>query len=79
MRRGYIDWLRGLAVLIMVEAHTLDAWTRAPDRATTIFGLGGILGGFGAPLFLFLAGVVRELVGDLARKPGPGSGGLRIG
>ena len=27
-RRGYIDWLRGISVLIMIEAHTLDAWTR---------------------------------------------------
>ena len=28
-RRTYIDWLRGLAVVIMIEAHTLDSWTRS--------------------------------------------------
>ncbi|HSL21623.1 MAG TPA: heparan-alpha-glucosaminide N-acetyltransferase domain-containing protein [Vicinamibacterales bacterium] len=70
MRRGYIDWLRGLAVLIMVEAHTLDAWTRAPDRTTPVFGLGGILGGFGAPLFLFLAGVAVPLAVDARMRRG---------
>ena len=60
-RRNYIDWLRGLAVLIMIEAHTIDAWTRAADRGTRPFGYGAILGGFAAPLFLFLAGVAVPL------------------
>jgi uncharacterized membrane protein len=68
MRRGYIDWLRGLAVLIMVEAHTLDSWTRAADRESIWFGFGGILGGFGAPLFLFLAGVAVMLA--IGRRAG---------
>ncbi len=27
-RLSYIDWMRGLAILIMIEAHVLDAWTR---------------------------------------------------
>ena len=41
----------------MVEAHTLDAWTRAVERNTTSFRDAQILGGFAAPLFLWLAGV----------------------
>lgn len=57
MRRGYLDWLRGLAVLIMFEAHILDSWTRVEDRGSSLYGWSMILGGFGAPLFLFLAGV----------------------
>lgn len=56
-RRGYLDWLRGLAVLIMIEAHILDSWTRLDDRGSTAYGWSMILGGMGAPLFLFLAGV----------------------
>jgi len=63
LRRGYIDWLRGLAVLIMIEAHTLDAWTRTPDRVTFAFGRAMTIGGFGAPLFLFLAGIAVALSG----------------
>jgi len=57
MRRGYLDWLRGLAVLIMIEAHVIDSWTRLDDRASSIYAWSMILGGFGAPLFLLLAGV----------------------
>ena len=56
-RRGYLDWLRGLAVLIMIEAHLIDSWTRSPDRESQAFQWSMTLGGFGAPLFLFLAGV----------------------
>jgi uncharacterized membrane protein len=41
----------------MIEAHTIDAWTRPADRRTAIFGSLGLLGGFAAPLFLWLAGV----------------------
>jgi uncharacterized membrane protein len=48
-------------VLIMIEAHTLDAWTRSPDRASTLFGWLTIFNGFGSALFLFLAGVAVAL------------------
>lgn len=60
-RRGYLDWLRGLAVIIMIEAHLIDSWTRFPDRESTAFQWSTTLGGFGAPLFLFLAGVSVSL------------------
>jgi uncharacterized membrane protein len=45
----------------MIEAHTMDAWTRAADKKTIWFGSFGILGGFAAPLFLWLAGVALVL------------------
>jgi uncharacterized membrane protein len=60
-RRDYLDWLRGIAVLIMIEGHTIDAWTRAADRDRASFGYAIILGGFGGPIFLFLAGAAVSL------------------
>ena len=60
-RRTYIDWARGVAVLVMIEAHTLDAWTRAPARHGYIYRDATVLGGFAAPLFLWLAGVAVVL------------------
>ena len=36
-RRAYIDWARGIAVLLMIEAHTIDAWTRLADRHSRAF------------------------------------------
>jgi uncharacterized membrane protein len=70
-RRQYLDWMRGLAVLIMIEAHLIDSWTRFPDRETREYGWSMILGGFGAPLFLFLAGVAVALsAGAKVRRSG---------
>jgi uncharacterized membrane protein len=61
VRHAYLDWVRGVAVLIMIEAHVLDAWTHASDRTRFGFGRAMTIGGFGAPLFLFLAGVAVAL------------------
>jgi uncharacterized membrane protein len=66
-RLAYIDWMRGLAILIMIQAHTLDSWTRVADRKTLAYGISAILAGFAAPMFLFLAGVSVAL-GASARQ-----------
>jgi uncharacterized membrane protein len=68
-RRAYLDWLRGVAVLIMIEAHTLDSWTRVADRARGAYKWAIVVGGFGAPIFLFLAGIALALAaGSRIRK-----------
>jgi len=68
-RRSYLDWLRGVAVLIMVEAHVFNAWTLPADRADPLYRLLMLVGGFGAPAFLFLAGVAMPLaIGARLRK-----------
>ena len=41
-RLSYIDWMRGLAILIMIEAHVLDAWTRPTDRQTLAFAISAL-------------------------------------
>ena len=60
-RLAYIDWARGLAVLLMIEAHTVDSWTRLPARKGVAFRDAIVLGGFAAPLFLWLAGLAVVL------------------
>ena len=68
-RRAYLDRLRGVAVLIMIESHTIDAWTRVDDRGHPAYAWAMILGGFGAPIFLFLAGIALALAaGSRLRK-----------
>lgn len=59
-RLVYLDVLRGLAVLIMVLAHVVDSWTREADRHDLFF-YTVFVGGLGAPLFLFLAGVAQAM------------------
>ena len=56
-----MDLARGIAVLLMIEAHTFDAWTRPADRATVWFQRSAVLAGFAAPLFLWLAGLAVVL------------------
>jgi uncharacterized membrane protein len=61
-RKPYLDWLRGLGVIVMIQGHTLDSWTRTADKEqTTYYWLHFIGGVAGAPLFLFLAGVALVL------------------
>jgi len=56
-RRAYIDWLRGIAVLSMIEWHVIDAWSIRDGRDGAVWTIIRMVGGFAAPLFLFLAGV----------------------
>jgi uncharacterized membrane protein len=70
-RREYLDWLRGIAVLLMIDAHLFDSWTRFPDRGTPAFVVAMIVGGAGTTLFLFLAGVSVALsAGSKLRRTG---------
>ena len=45
----------------MIEAHTVDAWTRLNVRRSIPFRDATVLGGFAAPLFLWLAGLAVVL------------------
>jgi uncharacterized membrane protein len=63
-RRRYLDQARGLAVLLMILAHVLDAWTLPSARNTIAYRNLIILGGFAAPLFLFLAGTSLMLAAE---------------
>ena len=70
-RLAYIDWVRGLAILIMIEAHVLDAWTLPSERHSFPWMCAAILAGFAAPTFLFLAGVSGVLAASgRTRKTG---------
>lgn len=68
-RRDYLDWLRGVGVVIMIWAHTIDAWTRDADRASH-FRWALVVGGFGAPIFLFLAGITLALAAGARLRRG---------
>lgn len=57
----HIDWHRGIAVLLMIQTHAIDAWLRPADRGSWMFGKSQLLGGFPAPAFLFLAGLSASL------------------
>lgn len=69
-RLAYIDWMRGLACLVMFQTHCYDSWLGGPARQTSFFHWSQLGGTLPAPLFLFLAGVSCALLADRARRKG---------
>lgn len=61
-RLAYIDWMRGLACLMMFQTHCYDAWLGGSARQSRFFMYSQLGGTFPAPLFLFLAGISFALV-----------------
>ena len=69
-RLGYIDWMRGLACVLMFQTHCYDAWLAPQFREAEFFGWSRLLGSLPAPLFLFLAGISFALITDKLRRRG---------
>jgi uncharacterized membrane protein len=67
-RLAYIDWMRGLACLLMFQTHCYDSWLSPSARQTTFFMYSQLGGTFPAPLFLFLAGISFALVTEKLRQ-----------
>ncbi len=70
MRLAYIDWMRGLACLLMFQTHCYDSWLSGGPRTTKFFMWSQLGGTLPAPLFLFLAGFSFALVTDKLRRRG---------
>jgi uncharacterized membrane protein len=68
-RLAYIDWMRGLACVLMFQTHCYDSWLSPSARQSKFFMYSQLGGTFPAPLFLFLAGISSALVmGKLHKK-----------
>ena len=67
-RLAYIDWMRGLACLLMFQTHCYDSWLGGDARKSTFFMWSQLGGTFPAPLFLFLAGISFAMVTDKLRQ-----------
>lgn len=67
-RLAYIDWMRGLACVLMFQTHCYDSWLGGDARKSTFFMWSQLGGTLPAPLFLFLAGISFALVTDKLRK-----------
>ncbi|HTC48791.1 MAG TPA: heparan-alpha-glucosaminide N-acetyltransferase domain-containing protein [Candidatus Aquilonibacter sp.] len=61
-RLAYIDWMRGLACVLMFQTHCYDSWLSPAVRQSKFFMYSQLGGTFPAPLFLFLAGISFALV-----------------
>jgi uncharacterized membrane protein len=70
-RLAYIDWMRGLACVLMFQTHCYDAWMSPEAKKTSsLIGWSKLGGTLPAPLFIFLAGVSFALVTEKLREKG---------
>lgn len=67
-RLAYIDWMRGLACLLMFQTHCYDSWLGGTARQSRFFMYSQLGGTFPAPLFLFLAGISFAMITDKLRQ-----------
>ncbi len=63
-RLAFIDWMRGLACVLMFQTHCYDAWLSPGGRKSAFFMYSQLGGTLPAPLFLFLAGISFALITD---------------
>ncbi len=68
-RRVFLDRLRGLAVVVMIEVHVVNALLATDLRSTAWFRALDRLNGLVAPTFLFCAGLSLALVDPRRRGP----------
>src|ERR1700674_4839918 len=70
-RLAYIDWMRGLACVLMFQTHCYDSWM-SPEakKSSSLIGWSKLGGTLPAPLFIFLAGVSFALVTEKLREKG---------
>ena len=56
-RLPFLDWTRGLAVVLMIVCHTFNSFVRPDAQSFGGYMLSQFVGGMAAPLFLFMAGM----------------------
>ncbi len=67
-RLHHLDWMRGLAVVFMMEFHTFDSFLSERLRTTEWYWISRFLGGLAAPLFLFITGLTLALALERLRS-----------
>src|SRR5260221_4213614 len=72
-RLAYIDWMRGLACVLMFQAHCYSAWLNPDARKSEFYRWSQAAATLPAPLFIFLAGISSPVVSQrLGEKGIPG-------
>jgi len=68
-RFPFLDWMRGLAVVFMIQCHTFNSFVRLDLRDSGPYVYSQFVGGMSAPLFLFMAGMTTGFqMESLARR-----------
>jgi uncharacterized membrane protein len=71
-RLTFLDWARGLAVVIMLQGHVFHSFSRQDLRNDGPFVLSQFFGGIGPAVFLVLTGITLAFLMDGREKQGLG-------
>jgi uncharacterized membrane protein len=69
-RLAYIDWMRGLACVLMFQTHCYNSWLSPEARKSSLYLWSQLGGTLPAPLFIFLSGISFALVTERLREKG---------
>jgi uncharacterized membrane protein len=69
-RLPFLDWMRGLAVVVMIQCHVFNSLTRLDQRHSGLYICTQFVGGMAAPLFLFMAGMTSGFLMDRLEQRG---------
>jgi hypothetical protein len=69
-RLQYLDWVRGLGALIMLQGHVFDSFLRTDLRDGSPFVFSQFVGGMPPAIFLFLTGVTLAFLMDSTERKG---------
>jgi uncharacterized membrane protein len=69
-RLAHIDWMRGLACVLMFQWHCYNSWLAPSARNSSLYIWSQLGGTLPAPLFIFLAGISFALVTERLREKG---------
>jgi uncharacterized membrane protein len=67
-RLAYIDWMRGLACVLMFQSHCYSSWLKPEARKSSLYAWSQLGGTLPAPLFIFLSGISVALVTEKLRE-----------
>jgi hypothetical protein len=66
----YLDWVRGVAAVIMLQGHVFNSFTRTDLRTGGPYMLSQFVGGMPPAFFLFLTGVTLAFLMDSTERKG---------
>lgn len=69
-RLEYLDWVRGLGAIIMLNGHVWHSYLQPELKTSGIYNLTQFIGGMPPALFLFLTGVTLSFLMDSTERKG---------
>jgi uncharacterized membrane protein len=73
-RLAFIDWMRGVAAVVMLQGHTFHSFTRSDLRDKGPYMLSQFVGGLPPAMFLFLTGITFAFLMDSQDRKGLSAG-----